>query len=165
MIEFTERDGDNVQFQRTATPGQNIVKKGSEARRRSRCCVPGLRLGFAELALAAQVGAAQRCAAPTVRASPSSPPATKSSQSDTQPGPFQIRNSNSVSLAAQIRLAGGEPVLLGNALDRVDDLGAKIELGLQEDILVLSGGVSMGKYDLVEDCPEISRRRILFSTP
>jgi len=67
-----------------------------------------------------------------------------------KPGPFHIRNSNSVSLAAQVRLAGGEPVLLGNALDRVDDLGAKIELGLKEDILVLSGGVSMGKYDLVE---------------
>src|SRR5467141_3878295 len=67
-----------------------------------------------------------------------------------KPGPFHIRNSNSVSLAAQVRLTGGEPVPLGNALDRVDDLGAKIELGLKEDILVLSGGVSMGKYDLVE---------------
>jgi molybdopterin molybdotransferase len=69
---------------------------------------------------------------------------------DAQPGPFQIRNSNSVSLAAQVRLAGGEPVLLGNACDNVEDLGAKIERGLKEDILVLSGGVSMGKYDLVE---------------
>ena len=66
------------------------------------------------------------------------------------PGPFHIRNSNSISLAAQVRLAGGEPVLLGNALDRSDDLGAKIEQGLREDVLVLSGGVSMGKYDLVE---------------
>ena len=72
------------------------------------------------------------------------------SQSTEKPGPFHIRNSNSVSLAAQVRLAGGEPVPLGNALDRVDDLGAKIELGLKEGILVLSGGVSMGKYDLVE---------------
>ena len=66
------------------------------------------------------------------------------------PGPFHIRNSNSISLAAQVRLAGGEPVLLGNALDRSDDLGTKIEQGLREEVLVLSGGVSMGKYDLVE---------------
>jgi molybdopterin molybdotransferase len=66
------------------------------------------------------------------------------------PGPFQIRNSNSVSLAAQVRIAGGEPVVLGNAADRVEDLGEKIERGLKEDALVLSGGVSMGKYDLVE---------------
>jgi molybdopterin molybdotransferase len=66
------------------------------------------------------------------------------------PGPFHIRNSNGVSLAAQVSLAGGEPVLLGNALDRIDDLSAKIERGLRADLLVLSGGVSMGKYDLVE---------------
>jgi molybdopterin molybdotransferase len=69
---------------------------------------------------------------------------------DQPPGPFQIRNSNSVSLAAQVRLAGGEPILLGNAADRTDDLRDKISRGLREDVLVLSGGVSMGKYDLVE---------------
>jgi molybdopterin molybdotransferase len=69
---------------------------------------------------------------------------------DQQPGAFQIRNSNSVSLAAQVRIAGGEPVILGNAADRVEDLGEKIECGLKEDALVLTGGVSMGKYDLVE---------------
>jgi molybdopterin molybdotransferase len=69
---------------------------------------------------------------------------------DQQPGEFQIRNSNSVSLAAQVRIAGGEPVVLGNAADRVEDLGEKIERGLKEDALVLTGGVSMGKYDLVE---------------
>src|SRR5205823_11348930 len=69
---------------------------------------------------------------------------------DEIPGEFQIRNSNSVSLAAQVRIAGGEPVVLGNAADRIDDLGEKIERGLKEDALVLSGGVSMGKYDLVE---------------
>ncbi len=66
------------------------------------------------------------------------------------PGPFAIRNSNSVSLAAQVQLAGGEPVLLGNAADKIEDLRGKIERGLKEDVLVLSGGVSMGKYDLVE---------------
>ena len=60
-------------------------------------------------------------------------------------------NSNSVSLAAQVRIAGGEPVVLGNAGDRIDDLAEKIEQGLKEDALVLSGGVSMGKYDLVEN--------------
>src|SRR6202023_1341336 len=67
-----------------------------------------------------------------------------------QPGAFQIRNSNSVSLAAQVRLAGGESILLGNAADRIDDLREKISRGLREDVLVLSGGVSMGKYALVE---------------
>src|SRR5467141_3635465 len=149
MIEFTERTGANVIFQRATNPGQNIVKKGSEAHSGDIALKPGLRLGFAELALAAQVGAAEMLCARRPRVAILSTgdevvPVTE------KPGPFHIRNSNSVSLAAQVRLTGGEPVPLGNALDRVDDLGAKIELGLKEDILVLSGGVSMGKYDLVE---------------
>jgi len=69
---------------------------------------------------------------------------------DEAPGEFQIRNSNSVSLSAQVQIAGAEPVVLGNAADRAEDLGEKIKKGLREDALVLSGGVSMGKYDLVE---------------
>ncbi len=149
MLEFVERTGENVTFQRTTSAGQNIVQKGSEARAGDLALKPGLRLGFAELALAAQVGAAELLSAKRPRVAILSTgdevvPITE------KPGPFHIRNCNSVSLAAQVRLAGGEPVPLGNALDRVDDLGAKIEQGLKEDILVLSGGVSMGKYDLVE---------------
>jgi molybdopterin molybdotransferase len=50
-----------------------------------------------------------------------------------------------------VRIAGGEPIVLGNAVDRIEDLAEKIERGLKEDALVLSGGVSMGKYDLVEN--------------
>jgi len=108
-----------------------------------------MRLGYAELALGAQVGATQlRCAAkPRVAILSTGDEVVAIDQS---PGAFQIRNSNSVSLAAQVRLAGGEPVLLGNAADNVEDLRAKIQRGVEEDVLVLSGGVSMGKYDLVE---------------
>src|SRR5207247_2808846 len=69
---------------------------------------------------------------------------------------------NSASLAAQARLAGREPVLLGNATDNVEELGARIERGLQEDILVLSGGVSMGKYDLVESVLKAMGAEFLF---
>jgi molybdopterin molybdotransferase len=66
------------------------------------------------------------------------------------PGPFQIRNSNCISLAAQTSLANAEPILLGNAPDEVAAICAAVEKGLQADALVLSGGVSAGKYDLVE---------------
>ena len=69
---------------------------------------------------------------------------------DATPGPTQIRNSNSYSLAAQIRKAGGDPVLLPVAPDEIHDLGRLIEEGLKADLLVLTGGVSMGRYDLVE---------------
>jgi molybdopterin molybdotransferase len=150
MIEYTQREGDLVRFERAAQARQNIVPRGSEARRGQTILTPGMRLGFAELALAAQVGATQLQCAKRPRVAILST-GDEVVLIDVQPGPFQIRNSNSVSLAALVRIAGGEPVVLGNAADRVEDLGEKIERGLKEDALVLTGGVSMGKYDLVEN--------------
>jgi len=149
MIEHTRLEGAAVQFERDTRTGQNIVPRGSEAAAGQTILTPGMRLGYSELALAAQVGAVElQCAKkPRVAILSTGDEVVPVEQS---PGPFEIRNSNSVSLAAQVRLAGGEPVLLGNAADRVEDLRGKIERGLKEDVLVLSGGVSMGKYDLVE---------------
>jgi molybdopterin molybdotransferase len=149
MIEFTHRDSNTVIFDRLTQPGQNFVPRASEARAGELALAPGRRLGFAELAVAAQVGHAtlQCFQKPRVAILSTGDEVVPIAEI---PGPFHIRNSNSVSLAAQIQLAGGNPVPLGNALDSVDDLSAKIALGLREDILVLSGGVSMGKYDLVE---------------
>lgn len=149
MIEFTSREVDGVTFQRETTPGQNIVPCGSEAHTGEIALSPGIRLGYAELAIAAQVGAAELRCYKKPRVAILSTGDEVVAIEDV-PGPFHIRNSNSVSLGAQVRLAGGEPVLLGNAGDHVEELGAKIEQGLREDMLVLSGGVSMGKYDLVE---------------
>jgi molybdopterin molybdotransferase len=149
MIEHTSRDGDVVGFERAAQQGQNIVPRGSEAAQGQTILAPGMRLGYAELALAAQVGAVQLQCAQRPRMAILST-GDEVVLIDETPGPFQIRNSNSVSLAAQVRIAGGEPVVLGNAADRTEDLGEKIERGLKEDALVLSGGLSMGKYDLVE---------------
>lgn len=149
MIEYTQREGDLVQFERTPQARQNIVPRGSEARLGQTILKPGMRLGFAELALAAQVGATQLQCARRPRVAILST-GDEVVLIDEHPGAFQIRNSNSVSLAAQVRIEGGEPVVLGNAADRVEDLGEKMERGLKEDVLVLTGGVSMGKYDLVE---------------
>lgn len=156
MIEHTQRETrspgvvtDLVRFEREARLGQNIVPRGSEARAGQTILTPGMRLGYAELALAAQVGAVELTCAEKPRVAVLST-GDEVVLIDETPGAFQIRNSNSVSLAAQVRIAGGEPVILGKAADRVDDLRNKIELGLQADALVLSGGVSMGKYDLVE---------------
>ena len=150
MIEHTSREGDLVRFDRPARAGQNIVPRGSEAAAAQTMLTPGMRLGYAELALAAQVGAVRLQCAQRPRVAILST-GDEVVLIDETPGPFQIRNSNSVSLAAQVRIAGGEPVVLGNAADRIEDLGQKIERGLKEDALVLSGGVSMGKYDLVEN--------------
>jgi len=149
MIEHTQRDGDVVRFERAVRAGQNIVPRGSEAAAGQTLLKAGTRLGYAELALAAQVGAAGLKCAKKPRVAIFST-GDEVVAVEEMPGAFQIRNSNSVSLAAQVRIAGGEPVALGNAADRVEELGEKIERGLKEDALVLSGGVSMGKYDLVE---------------
>ena len=69
---------------------------------------------------------------------------------DVPPKQHQIRNSNSYSLAAQIQAAGGEAVLLPIAPDEPLRLRELIMDGLDADLLLITGGVSMGKYDLVE---------------
>jgi molybdopterin molybdotransferase len=149
MIEHTRREGETVFFDRDAHAGKNIVPRGSESPAGRVILPAGTRLGYAELALAGQVGCAMLSCVTKPRVAILST-GDEVVSVDSSPGRFQIRNSNGVSLAAQVRLAGGEPVMLGNAADRVEDLRGKIERGLTEPVLVLSGGVSMGKYDLVE---------------
>jgi molybdopterin molybdotransferase len=149
MLEHVQREGDKIRFDRDTRPGQNFVPRGNEAKSGQITLAPGTRLGFAEVALAAQVGQTELLCAAKPRVAILST-GDEVVLVDQKPGPFQIRNSNSVSLAAQTKLAGGEPILLGNAPDRADVLRTKIERGLREDALVISGGVSMGKYDLVE---------------
>jgi molybdopterin molybdotransferase len=67
--------------------------------------------------------------------------------------PGKIRNANSYSNAAQVIKHGGVPVLLGIARDSVDDLTGRIRSGLEQgvDLLLTSGGVSVGDFDLVKD--------------
>jgi molybdopterin molybdotransferase len=67
-----------------------------------------------------------------------------------EPAANQIRNSNSYALAAQVNAAGGVPVVLPIAPDEARQLRRRVQEGLASDLLLLSGGVSMGKYDLVE---------------
>jgi molybdopterin molybdotransferase len=67
------------------------------------------------------------------------------------PKPYQIRNSNAASLAAQVIRAGGQVVYATQAGDSEKALRSAITQGLESDLLLLSGGVSAGKYDLVEN--------------
>jgi molybdopterin molybdotransferase len=64
-------------------------------------------------------------------------------------GPGQIYESNTPMLAAQVRTAGGEPLLLGVVADDEAATRAALERGLEADVLVTSGGVSVGEHDLV----------------
>ena len=153
MIEYTHAETHEgrtrIRFDRAPEPGQNIVRRGTEARAGQKLLAPGARLGYAELALAGQVGRAKLAVAARPRIAILST-GDEVVAVDATPGPLEIRNGNSVSLAAQVRLAGGEPVLLGNVADRAEELRHAIVRGLDADALVISGGVSAGKYDLVE---------------
>jgi molybdopterin molybdotransferase len=149
MVEYTSRDADQVVVQRTCTKGENIVPAGRESRAGQEMLSRGSRLGFAQVAVAAAVGriAVQVYKKPRVAILSTGDEIVDAAQS---PGPFQIRNSNSYSLAAQVIAAGGEPEVLPIAPDDEPALHGLIQRGLTADMLLLSGGVSMGKFDLVE---------------
>jgi molybdopterin molybdotransferase len=149
MIEHTQREGQWVTLDRAVPAGQHIVARGSEQGAGKTVLETGTRLAFAQLAAAAQVGVAEASVFRVPRIAILS---TGDEVVDftATPGPFQIRNSNSVSLAAQVAALHAEPVLLGNAKDTREDLRAGISTGLRSAALILSGGVSAGKYDLVE---------------
>lgn len=65
-------------------------------------------------------------------------------------GPGQIRDSNSYTVAALVRRYGGIPRLLGVARDRVDELTARLLAARSADVIISSGGVSVGDYDMVK---------------
>ena len=149
MVEHTEPKGEQVVIKRSVAAGAYIVPRGSEACQGALLLPPGRRIGYPEISLLGQVGKARVCVYRRPRV------AVLSTGDEVvavaaQPGPSQIRNSNSYSMAAQVTLSGGEPVLLGNARDDLRELERFVRRGLEEDLLVLTGGVSMGKYDLVE---------------
>jgi molybdopterin molybdotransferase len=151
MIEFAKIDaaGERVTLERAASAGQNIVVRGSEARSGEELLAAGTRLGYAEMALAAQVGAAQLQVTVPPRVAILSTGDEIVDVAAT-PGPFQVRNGNGTALETLVTQAGARPVQLGNAVDEIAPLRRAIEQGLEADVLILSGGVSMGKYDLVE---------------
>lgn len=152
MIEYatTMAAGNTIRVDRVACLGDHVVPVGSEVCAGDFVLEHGERIGYAELAMAAQVGHIELSVHPRVRVAILST-GDEVVAPDATPGAHEIRNSNAVSLTAQIALLGAEPVALGHARDDLGELRRMIERGLEEDILVLSGGVSMGKYDLVED--------------
>jgi molybdopterin molybdotransferase len=149
MVEFAKVDGRRVRFDRAVRSGENVVPRGTEARAGAELLPAGTRVGAAEIGVAAQVGSARIEVARRPRLAILSTGDEVVGVADA-PGPLEVRNSNGVSIEALARLAGAEPVALGNARDEKNELRRSIERGLEADVLVLSGGVSAGKYDLVE---------------
>jgi molybdopterin molybdotransferase len=149
MVEHTSRVGDRVHVTRSVATNENIVASGAEAKRGDKLLAPGVRIGYAEIAVAASVGRSRVL----VHAKPRVAVLSTGDEVvdvDVPPGPNEIRNSNSYSLAAQIQAAGGEALVLPIAPDEARRLRELLTEGLEADLLLIAGGVSMGKYDLVE---------------
>jgi len=149
MVEHTERSGDVISVQRTASSAENVVAAGAEARQGDVMVRRGTRVNHVVAAVAAAIGRPEVFVHRRPRVAIL---ATGDEVIDVNltPGPNEIRNSNSYSLAAQVYAAGGEPMILPVARDEPDELALLLRKGLEADLLLITGGVSMGKYDLVE---------------
>jgi molybdopterin molybdotransferase len=150
MIEHVHVEGTKVEFTRPIAAWQNVVRRGSEAPAGSKVLARGRRLGAGEIGLLASVGKAEVevFARPRVAILPTGDEVVPVER---QPEWFQIRNSNAAMLQAQVEAAGGIPVACGIAPDQKEPLRRMIDQGLEADLLILSGGVSMGKFDLVTE--------------
>ncbi len=153
MIEHVRAEGAKVEINRAVRPWENIVRRGSEAADGSQILPPGRRLGPGEIGLLASVGKAhvRVFSKPRVAIIPTGDEIVPIERT---PKWFQIRNSNAEMLAAQVEAAGGVAAVQSTAADLEDALRATILKGLDADLLILSGGVSMGKYDLVKQVLE-----------
>ena len=152
MLEHVEISENRIRLSdgRSVRPGSHIVPAGSEAHRGDSVVSTGTRLAANHIAALAAVGAAtvEVFAKPRVAILATGDELVEIAST---PQPHQIRNSNSYSLAAHVTLVGGAPDRLGIARDNLDDLRAILNTAQQScDLLLLSGGVSAGKYDLVE---------------
>jgi molybdopterin molybdotransferase len=156
MLEHVDRTGEKIRLRspRALDPGENIVPQGAEARAGDEVLPAGTRVGAAVIALAAACGGAQlevfrRPRVAILTTGDELMPVAE------VPGPGQIRNSNAPMLAALVAEAGGEPWILPTVKDTDEALDAAFQRAVSADMMVISGGVSAGKFDLVE--PALAR--------
>jgi molybdopterin molybdotransferase len=150
MVERTRQleDGRVLVEGRPPRPGDNVLPRGREMRRGEVILAAGAELRPQELGLLAAVGKTEVRVVPAPRVAVLST-GDEVVEAGAAPGPGQIRNSNGPMLTALAARAGARPRYLGIARDRLDSLRPLVEEGLGDDVLVLSGGVSAGKLDLV----------------
>ncbi|MFW6150854.1 MAG: gephyrin-like molybdotransferase Glp [Chloroflexota bacterium] len=130
--------------------GQNIRARGEDISRGQVVLAKGKVLRAAEVGVLASVG---RTVTKVVRRPRVSILSTGDElvEAGEVPGPGQIFNSNSYSIAAEVLRYGAVPRVLGVARDSIDSLNEKITEGLKADMLITCGGVSLGDYDVVKD--------------
>jgi molybdopterin molybdotransferase len=149
MVEKTARAGAEVALAVAVKPGDAVAPRGSDTPAGGVVAAAGRRLDFAALAALAAVD----CPAPEVFLPPRVAIITSGDElvaPGARSGPFQIRDANLPALAALVRRAGGDPVLELAVPDDAAALGAAVDRAQAEaDLLLLSGGASVGAHDLV----------------
>jgi molybdopterin molybdotransferase len=160
-VESTRSNDEMVEILEPVSIGENIVPRGAEARCGEKVLKKGTTLDPAAVAVAATVGKIRLRvgARPRVMVIATGDELVSPSE---QPGPGQIRNSNATSLIAQTRAIGVQATDLGVAADDKRSLTELIQKGLSQDLLILSGGVSMGLLDLVKEALDDFDIKILF---
>lgn len=152
MVEHTKSQGEQLTLAegRALRAGDNVVPRGAEARAGDALLLPGTPVGAAEIALAASCGRAtlEVYARPEVAIIATGDELVELTKA---PEAWQIRNSNSYALAALVVGAGAQPQRLAIARDLREQIRERIAEGRMSELVLLSGGVSMGQYDLVEE--------------
>jgi molybdopterin molybdotransferase len=155
MIEHVETSGEpgrqtvRLLPPRTLAPGENVVDRGSQSRSGDELLPTGSVVQAAQIALAASCGYADLdvYARPRVAILATGDELVPI---EAEPAPGQIRNSNSPMLAALVEEAGGVPLVLPIAADTAAALDDALGEAADSDLLLITGGVSAGKFDLVE---------------
>lgn len=149
-VEVTRANGYDVEILESVTPGQFITPRASEIAAGEKVAEAGREIGPAEMAVLASFGYASVRAARRPRVAVIS---TGSELVDvsTKPSAAQIRNSNTYTLAAYAERAGAAVDMLGTAEDTAEATrDSLLRAADNRDIVITSGGVSMGDYDLVK---------------
>lgn len=142
-------EGTSVRVPRALRSGDYVRPRGEDMRPGDRLFEPGRALSPADLGVLATVG---RSRVAVIRRPVVGILSTGDEIADlgTPIGPGQIPNSNTYSLMGQVRAAGAEPLNLGVARDRQDEIEARLAWGLGADLLISSAGVSVGDHDHVK---------------
>jgi len=149
MVEHTRCADRRVKIDGHAEPRQFINPRGCEAAAGEVVLRAGKRVDYTDIAMLAAFGrtAVDVFRRPVVAIAATGDEIVEVSES---PAAFQVRNSNAWSLAAQVTRAGGIAHVLPVARDTPEHTREIVIHGLASDLLLLSGGVSAGKYDVVE---------------
>jgi molybdopterin molybdotransferase len=150
MVEDTEKSGGRVKILRPACAGDNTGEAGEDIKKGELVLTKGELIGPAEVGMLAALGHASVWVSRRPKAA-----VIATGDEIVEPGqkarPGQIRNSNGHALRAMALQAGAEASYLGIARDRNSSLKLKIRKASEADLLILSGGVSVGDYDLVRE--------------